>query len=187
MKKYLKVLIAVLVGIGAMSISSSVNAMTTQDLAGRVYRVTSICKGVDKNGEAKDMNFSSPKYVFINNKGKFISIDDPAELDNTDSDDKKEIEQTNKKINKLISSKKSARKTFKNDGEKYSVNENELKGLVPTLGSKATITSDDPNHLTATAYVDNERMRYFAANGDGVQVYYDLTLAPQEYQYKFKW
>ena len=37
MKKYFGILIAVLVGIGVISISSSVHAMTNKDLAGKIY------------------------------------------------------------------------------------------------------------------------------------------------------
>ena len=37
MKKYFRILIAVFVGIGVISISGSVHAMTNKDLAGKIY------------------------------------------------------------------------------------------------------------------------------------------------------
>lgn len=72
-----KLLLAVLICmIGVIRFgTTSVHAMTQQDLAGEVYRVVATMDG--DNGESED--FSSPYYVFINNKGKVVKVDDPDE------------------------------------------------------------------------------------------------------------
>lgn len=184
MKKYFRFLITFLVVIGVLAINSNAHAMTTEDFAGRVYKITSKTRGEDSSGTLRDMNWDDPYYVFINNKGEFVRVDDQSALDKNDSYDRKEIKKIQKTIKQLTSSKKKANKIFKKNGDEYSINGNQIKGLV----SEGTLISEDPNHLTVSSVIENEKLKYLTVNGaTSINVTYDLVPADQSMQYKFEW
>lgn len=182
MKKHFGILIVLLVGISVAIVPNSVHAMTTQDLAGKIYKVTSYAKGDD----GSQQEWGAPKYLFINNKGKCITVDDPSRLDSSDSDDKKEIKKTNKEINTLISNRKKSKKIFKKDGSQIRITGNVTREIIKDDDHHgAEIVSEEP--LTLMTKLDDPAVSYFAANGESVNVYYNLTPADQSMQYKFNW
>ena len=51
-----------------------------------------------------------------------------------------------------------------------------------------TIISEDPNHLTVSSVIENEKLKYLTVNGaTSINVTYDLVPADQSMQYKFEW
>lgn len=107
MKKYFRILIAVFVGIGVISISGSVHAMTNKDLAGKIYLR------------------SSPKsenrriVILFNGKGtgyrQFV-----AEVDENNNIDESKLTSNEKKdYNNMLSSKNGYNKKQSDDSDFY--------------------------------------------------------------------
>lgn len=181
MNKLSKLLLAALICmIGVIRFgTTSVHAMTQQDLAGKVYRVVATVDG--DNGESED--FSSPYYVFINNKGKVVKVDDPDEIDDSDPDNQADIKAARKQIKALTKSQKSAQKVFKKHGHKYTADDTGIKGLI---AGDPEITSADVNDIKATRMITSEGAKQLSANGDGLRVNYEMKPV-QNIKYHFEW
>lgn len=179
MKKYYRIFLAVCVGIitGIGLFSLIGHAMTTQDLSGKVYKISQTLDGETVNN-----------YVYFNNKGKYITVDDPDQAES-----KSEKKQLQRKQKKLATSKKYARKLFKKDGEKYSVENNEiiadssLLPFAPMIDNPIEIAGGDGSHFDLQFLDDSPRAQELSDDGNGVYLDYSMDLADQSLQYKFQW
>ncbi|MCD7123343.1 hypothetical protein [Limosilactobacillus caviae] len=175
MKKYFRILIAVFVGISVISISGSVHAMTTKDLSGRVYKVST---------NFDDVNFE--QYVYFDNKGHCVVVGDPSDPDNDDA------KSDQRKINKLILNKKSAKKQFKG-ADKYKIEDNEFKTdasifpMLPMLDNPIEIVSDNIDNITVRFLNNSPRARMLSDDGNGIYMTYSMTTADPSMQYRFQW
>lgn len=155
--------------------SRDASAMTTQDLAGKVYKVSI---------HFEDADFT--QYVYFDNKGHYVSVYDPT------AEDEQDAKKDQRKINKLIQSKKSAKKQFKG-ADKYKIKDNQfISGrtifpMLPMIYNPLEIVSDDPNNITVQFLNDSPRARMLSDDGQGIYMTYTMTPADQSLQYKFQW
>lgn len=107
MKKYFRILIAVFVGIGVISISGSVHAMTTKDLSGKIYL---------RSGPKSE---NRRIVILFNGKGtgyrQFV-----AEVDENNNIDESKLTSNEKKdYNNMLSSKNGYNKKQSDDSDFY--------------------------------------------------------------------
>ena len=175
MKKYFRILIAVFVGIGVISISGSVHAMTNKDLAGKIYL---------RSGPKSE---NRRIVILFNGKGtgyrQFV-----AEVDENKNIDESKLTSNEKKdYNNMLSSKNGYNKKQSDDSDFYPVKEGWMKIKHTKSGDKikldgqngpkwCKINGDDPNNFTVDYVIDKDR---------NIVETYTYQLSPQ--QYKFQW
>lgn len=71
--------------------------------------------------------------------------------------------------------------------DSYYIDDSSAKGLFAFRGNQATLTSVDPNCITAELMDRSNFSRAFSVNGDGIKLTFTMTPADQNMQYKFNW
>lgn len=187
MKKYLGFIIAVLVGIGVMSISTDVHAMTKKDLAGKVYEVQ-VVNSYDSNNsvvqQAQETDAEmGPEnyYLFFGKNGRCLTL-------NKEGNDKK--------VQKMLRNKKYAISQIKKYGIKYSIDDNKLNIYESNAAVEPSEDEDDLFAIDSEScediqQTDNNGFTIHENPSRGLQnlgvtgTDYEFLLSPQ--QYKFKW
>ncbi|WP_242362982.1 hypothetical protein [Limosilactobacillus antri] len=164
LRKYISVLAVLIIGIAAFACPQDVHAAKYDNLYGRVYKCTSYT--LNETGVAY--------YLFFDDEGYCVKVDDPNSYDSSDPDEKNDLRKLKSKINKLTKNKKSSNNVFYKDSEKFSLD-----------GGDKIISNDPNNFVYDHEYGDNSR--YLTTNGSRVTTRYVLTPADPSMQYKFKW
>ena len=175
MKKIVAFLTTLIIAITVLAIPSTGHAMNQKDLAGKVYLVT-----FNKTSSTSKPSYA---YYFFNNNGKaafeyvpgFNDDGSPAiDMNNATQNEKK----APKRVNKLLTNKKYFTNRCKED------NAFKLKNNVARFDN-GFIVGDTKWKLQDGGTPNDFTFKCLGDDGEYSDAHFQL--APQNYQYKFKW